>query len=74
MNPSVWLVKATFPDGASSYFCGYYDGRPWQDVRAHALRYESEMEAVAQAYKLKGTNPRIVKVEAEELINPRKRF
>jgi hypothetical protein len=32
------------------------------------------MEALAQACKLKGTNPRIVEVEAEELVNPRSRF
>jgi hypothetical protein len=74
VNPSKWIVKVTFPDGAKRYWCGFYEGRPWQDVRAHASRYDTEMEAITQAYNLKGTNRRIVEVEAEELVNPRTRF
>jgi hypothetical protein len=74
VNPSLWIVKATWPDEASSYFCGFYEGRPWQDVRAHALRYESPEEAQAKADELKEGNPRIVKAEAVELVNPRSRY
>lgn len=73
-NPSEWVIKVTFQDGASRYYCGNYYGRPWKTDRGSAIRYESEFEAITDAYKLKGTNSRIAEVEAEEIKNPRKRF
>jgi hypothetical protein len=54
--------------------CNSDSGHSWKSDRGSALRYESEFEAITQAYKLKGTNRRIVEVEAQELVNPRTRY
>jgi hypothetical protein len=74
VNPSQWVIVGTFLDGASQYYCGNYYSRPWQDVRGHAIRYETEADALEFAQKLKNAYSRLANIEAEEIKNPRKQF
>jgi hypothetical protein len=43
-------------------------------VRGHAIRYETEADALEFAQKLKNAYSRLANIEAEEIKNPRKQF
>jgi hypothetical protein len=68
-RPSEWAIVATFVDGDRAYVSRDPERRLAR-YRGSAARYESREAALHVAYALK--HGRVVQVDVEEILNPRR--